>query len=134
MNFNRPSGNLVQIVRRLSAVLLVLLFVGAPVLSALAVTSVSSDLPTCCRKNGAHRCSIRRTQSNQKDEKPRLNAVCPFGAKSTLAVLGQRVGIFGGTNSSSGPVPRRRAAGQSQVLVPVLERHFENPKRGPPLP
>lgn len=118
--------------RRLSAILLILLFAGVPVFAALAVTAASSDVPDCCKKGGAHMCSIRRSRAKREDGKPRLSAVCPFAGKTTLAVTGQRTGIAVDDSSTSALVPTQRTIRQPSVLVPALARHFENPKRGPP--
>ena len=118
--------------RRVSAILLFVVLVGVPVLSELAATTVPSDIPACCKKGGAHMCSVRRGQVSQKDGQSRLNAVCPFAAKSTLAVVSQRVGIAVGDSSASVLAPVNRASVTSQVFVPPSASRFENPKRGPP--
>jgi hypothetical protein len=69
--------------RRIPAALLVLFF-GAgpllPVLPALPVGRVQSDIPACCRKGGAHKCSVRiaKKSTEEQDGNPDLRAVCPF--------------------------------------------------------
>ena len=118
--------------RRLIAALVILLLTGVPVLSALAATSVSSDVPACCKKGGAHMCSVRRGQTHQNDGKPALYAFCPFIGKGIPAIPGQRVGFSLTTASSAAPIPKGETIAESQVLVPASPRHFENLKRGPP--
>lgn len=118
--------------RRLTSLLLVLLFAGAPVLSAIATVTVSSDLPDCCKKNGAHMCSIRRGRGKQEDGKPQLRANCPFGGKATLAVAAQRTGIAADNRSYFMSAPEHRTALGHSISSPLLASHFENPKRGPP--
>ena len=119
--------------RRLGAVLVVLLFVGVPALSALAATSVSLDLPVCCKKDGAHMCSVRRTHANQKDERPGLSALCPFALQSKPAVLGQRIGISLSMNSTAVQAPETQGIVHSQVSAPTGTLLPGNAERGPPL-
>lgn len=119
--------------RRLSAIFLIFLFAGVPIVSALATTVVSSDLPACCKKDGAHMCSVQRGRTKQQEDgKAKLSALCPFAGKATLAVAGQRTGIAAGTNSASTPVPANRVNPRPQVLVLASTGYYENSKRGPP--
>jgi hypothetical protein len=118
--------------RRIATLLLVLLFAGGPVLSAIATTTASSDLPACCRKDGAHRCAMRRGQAKQEDGMLRLTAACPFTGKTTLAVAGQRMGIAVGLSSTSAPVPASRVKARPRALVLASNCYFENSQRGPP--
>lgn len=134
----RASGELMacslrHTVRRLGAVLLVLLFVAAPVLSALAGTSVSSDLPACCKKDGAHMCSVRRTRASQNGQKPRLSAVCPFASQSGPAVLAQPIGTSHSTLSTAARAFEEQRIAHSQVFATAGIPLLGNPKRGPPL-
>jgi len=119
--------------RRLIAVLVTLLLTGVPILSALATTPVSSDLPACCKKGGAHMCPVRGSQAHQKDGKPALYAVCPFAGKINPVIPGQRAGVSLTTACSVAPVSKGDTIGASQVLVLASSLHFENFKRGPPL-
>ena len=118
--------------RRLIAALVILLLTGVPVLSAFAATPVSSDLPACCKKGGAHMCSVRRSQTHPRDGKPALYAVCPFAGKINPVIPGQRVALSLTTACSAAPAPKVDTIGASQVLVLVSSLHFENFKRGPP--
>ena len=117
--------------RRLNAILLIFLLGGVPALSVLATASASSDLPACCKKDGAHMCSVRR--AHRKDGKPALYAVCQFVGKATTAIPGQRVRLSPITARSVAPTPKGETIGPSQILVPASPRHFQNLKRGPPL-
>lgn len=127
------SCTLASIVRRSVAFLLIFLFVGTPALLAVALESTPTDLPACCKKDGAHMCSVRRNHANQKDEKPGLSAVCPFVLQNRPAVLGQRTGISLSTDSSAAPAFERQRVVHSQVLAPTGTPLSGNPKRGPPL-
>jgi hypothetical protein len=127
------SCKLVCTVRRFTAVWLSLFFVGVPVLSALAATSVSPDLPACCRKGGAHMCSVRRTQASQKNGESRLGAVCPFASHTKTAVTNQRARLSVSTNSSAVTALQTRRIVRSQVFIPAGNPLSGNPKRGPPL-
>src|ERR1700731_2236258 len=66
--------------RRILAALLVLFFGAGPLLPALAVSHVQSDVPACCRKDGAHRCSVGSAEKSKAGQngKPGLRAACPF--------------------------------------------------------
>ena len=118
--------------RRLIAALVILLLTGMPILSAWAATPLSSDLPACCKKGGAHMCSMRRSQAHPEDGKPALYAVCPFAGKINPVIPGQRVGLSLMTAYSAAPVPNSDVIGASQALVQASSFHFENFKRGPP--
>ncbi len=119
--------------RRLAAVVLVFLFAGLPVVSVLAATAASSKLPDCCKKDGAHMCSVRRGHAKQEDDgETKLSALCPFAGKTTLAVTAQRMGIAVGASCASTPIRASRVHARSQVLVLASTGYFENSKRGPP--
>jgi hypothetical protein len=66
--------------RHILAALLVLFFGAGPLLPALVVGRVQSDVPACCRKDGAHRCSVRiaKKSTAEQDGNPGLRALCPF--------------------------------------------------------
>jgi hypothetical protein len=66
-------------VRRLLSAFLVLLFSLPLIAPALALTGdPQNQLPICCRKNGAHRCSeLMDQQAVLEQSKPRISAPCP---------------------------------------------------------
>jgi hypothetical protein len=118
--------------RRLGALLLILLFGGVPVFSALGAAALSSELPACCRKDGAHLCSVRRGQAKQDDGKTKLIALCPFAGKEALAVPGRRVGNVVAAGFASVPVVANSAEAAPQVFALASTSFLANSKRGPP--
>ena len=125
--------------RRILAALLVLFF-GAgpllPVLPALAVNRAQGDVPTCCRKDGVHRCSVRSAEKSkaERNGEPGLRATCPFLSHAVLGIAG----------SQSFVPPTATALGTAFIpiqplfsyrVATVLAASFPgNPKRGPPQP
>jgi hypothetical protein len=122
--------------RRILAALLVLFFAAEPLLAALAVSRVQSDVPTCCRKVGAHKCSVRSAEKSKTEQngKPDLRAACPFLSHAVPGIAGPQ------------PLVPPSAAELGAAVVPieplfsyrvatVLAVFFPgNPKRGPPQP
>src|SRR5580704_14332050 len=120
--------------RRILSALLVLLFGAGPLLPALSVSRAQSDVPTCCRKGGVHRCSVRSADKSKAEQngKPGLRAACPFLSHAVIA------------GPPSCVPPSAAALGSAVVPVQpwfsyrvatVLAIFFPgNPKRGPPQP
>lgn len=70
--------------RRLLVILLLAAF-GLPAAAPLLAQSTDADLllPACCRRAGAHHCSMGHTPAS---EKPAMNAICPsFPQQSSVA-------------------------------------------------
>jgi len=122
--------------RRILAAVLVLLFGVGPLLPALSVSRAQSDVPTCCRKDGVHRCSVRSAEKSKAEQngKPGLRAACPFLSHAVLGIAGPQsfvpptVAALGTTIVPVQPLFSYRVA-------TVLAVFFAgNPKRGPPQP
>jgi hypothetical protein len=132
----RPLLCVENTLRRIIAALLVLFFGAGPLLPALAVGRVQSDVPACCRKDGAHKCSVRRGEKSKTEQsgKPGLQALCPF--------LSQAVPSATGPQSFVPPSPAELSTAVvppqplfSQGVATVLAVSFPgNPQRGPPQP
>jgi hypothetical protein len=68
-------------VRRLIGITLLLLF-SLPLISPVLALAASSDanLPACCRRNGAHHCSMKMHQAESSGHGPSFSAIpqrCP---------------------------------------------------------
>lgn len=126
------SYNLQSSVRRLTAILLVTLFAGVPALAAFATSPAAADLPPCCRKDGVHMCSVRRSRPAPRDSKPVASALCRYSLRAHPAVIGQRTLVPLPTASSPAPPLHRRAVGQTCVFAPHRADYAANRKRGPP--
>jgi hypothetical protein len=122
--------------RRILAALLVLFFGAGPLLPALAVSRVQSDVPTCCRKDGAHKCSVRGAEKSKTEQngKPGLRAACPFLSHAVPGIAGPQSFVppsaaeLGTGVVPTGPLFSYRVATALAVSSPG------NPKRGPPQP
>jgi hypothetical protein len=118
--------------RRFAAILLIVLLGGVPALSALASACASSDVPACCRKDGAHMCAMRHGHAKPEDGKAKLIAVCPFAGKGTPAVPGQRAGNVVAASSVSAPIVAGSVAAKPQRFALASTSFLANAKRGPP--
>ena len=120
--------------RRGIAALLVLFFGAGPLLPALAVGRVQSDVPACCRKNGAHKCSVRSGEKSktEQDGKPGLRALCPFLSNAVpSATTPQSFVPPSPAELSAGVVPPQLLL--SHGVATVLAIFFPgNLQRGPP--
>jgi len=118
--------------RRLAAILLIVLLGGVPAFSAFAAASASSDLPACCKKDGAHMCAMRHGRAKQEDGNAKLFAYCPFAGKGTPAVPGQRVGNPVAANSVVAPLAASNLDAKAPAFVFASTSFLPNSKRGPP--
>lgn len=120
--------------RRILAALLMLFFVVGPLLPAMAVDRTQSEVPGCCRKDGAHRCSVRSAKKSKSEQsgKPALRAVCPFLSNAVVSATAPQ--------SFVPPSPAELSAG---VVPPQLLFSYDvatvltifspgNLQRGPP--
>jgi hypothetical protein len=122
--------------RRILAALLVLFFGAGPQLPALAVSRAQSEIPACCRKDGAHRCSIRSAKKSnaQPNGKPGLGALCPFLSHAVPGIAGPQSFVPpSAAELGTAVVPIQPLF--SYRVATVLAVFFPgNPKRGPPQP
>jgi len=118
--------------RRFAAILLIVLLGGVPALSALTSASASTDVPSCCRKDGAHMCAMRHGHAKPEEGKAKLFAYCPFAAKGTPAVPSQRAGNVVAASSVSSPILAGGVAAKPQRFALVSTSFLANAKRGPP--
>ncbi len=75
--------------RRGFSILLILLFGFGP-LSAMVDGSEDANLPPCCRRHGAHHCTMAATMAKmQADPRPTFSAplTCPYYPGPTIALL-----------------------------------------------
>jgi hypothetical protein len=104
--------------RRALSILLVLLFAAGPL--AAALQSDDLRLPPCCRRHGAHHCSMSdamiASMLRLSHGKPILTAPahCPFYPHNAVNTLGPAFELA----PSSSPIPGLRA----QVHTPVAYR------------
>ena len=120
--------------RRILAALLVLLFGAGPLLPALAVDRVQSDVPACCRKDGAHRCSVRSAEKSKADHngKPGLRAVCPFLSHAVPGIAGPQSFVPPAAAELGTAVVPIQALFSYRVATVLAVSFPGNPKRGPP--
>jgi hypothetical protein len=121
--------------RRILAASLVLFFGAGPLLlPALAVGRAQSDVPACCRKDGAHRCSVRSAEKSKAEPngKPGLRTVCPFLSHAFPGIAGPSSFVPpSAAEFGSAAVPIQALF--SYRVATVLAVFFPgNPKRGPP--
>jgi hypothetical protein len=128
-----PPNRLVCVLRRISALLLLLLF-GLSLLSPLVGSDENTNLPTCCRRGGKHRCSMDdRTGSGGSGPAFRANRRCPsypgFGTGTTTAISGLTPAA-----SSAFSLAAESASGNAfELRILSSLRLRAHPKRGPPL-
>lgn len=122
--------------RRMIAALLALFFGAGPLLPALAVGRAQNEIPACCRKNGAHKCSVPSGEKPKTEQngKPGLRALCPFPshAISTATAL-QSFIPPSPAKLRTGVVPQRPLFNYKVAIASVVS-FPGNPKRGPPQP
>src|SRR5579871_769200 len=118
--------------RRLSTLLLILLFAASPVFSALAATASASDLPECCREHGAHMCSVRHKATADQEGAPRLMAMCPFSGKIAPAIAAPHSGLTVASMGGFSPLAATRANTKPRLLILASGRFINHSKRGPP--
>src|SRR5579871_1206838 len=119
--------------RRLGALLLILLFVGCPVISALAATSGASSLPECCKKHGAHMCSVRHSGADSQTGNVQVRALCPFASHFKPAITAQGNGLAERSRQDFRPLLIARRSAHPRLLALVSAWFVEYSKRGPPL-
>jgi hypothetical protein len=120
--------------RRILAALLVLFFGAGPLLPALALSRVQSDVPTCCRKDGAHRCSVRSAEKSNAGQngKPGLRAVCPFLSHAVPGIAGPQSFVSPSAAELFAAVVPIQALFSYRVATVLAISFLGNPKRGPP--
>ena len=122
--------------RRTLAALLVLFFGAGSFLSALAVSRTQSDVPTCCRKDGVHRCSVRSAEKSKAEQngKPSISVTCPFLSHAVPGIAGPQSFVPpSAAELGTALVPIQPLF--SYRVATVLAVSFPgNPKRGPPQP
>jgi hypothetical protein len=123
-------------VRRFFSILLLLLFMVPLVSPLLAASTVDTNIPICCRRNGKHHCIMAaelRSASNKTSgtKTLSLHERCPYHLTALIVISLSFVpdsvpsAIFAGNVSNSVP------------LDPTEARHCLSPdrshqKRGPP--
>jgi hypothetical protein len=120
--------------RRILAALLMLFFVAGPLLPALAVGRVQSDVPACCRMDGAHRCSVRSAKKSKAEQngKPVFRTVCPFMSYVAPSAAGPQ-SFVPPSPAELGPAVVPIQPFFSRSVATVRAVFFPgNPKRGPP--
>jgi hypothetical protein len=122
--------------RRILAALLVLFFGAGPLLPALAVNHAQGDVPACCRKEGAHRCSVRSADKSkaEQNEKPGLRAACPFLSHAVAGIAGPpSFAPPSAVELGTAVIPIQRLFSYREATV-LAVLFPGNPKRGPPQP
>jgi hypothetical protein len=122
--------------RRIFAALLVLFFGAGPLLPALAAGRVQPDVPACCRKDGAHRCSVRSAKKSKAEEngKPGLHAVCPFLSHAVPGIAGPQSFVPPSAAELCAAVVPIQPLFSCRVATVLTVSFPGNPKRGPPRP
>ncbi|MGC2719719.1 MAG: hypothetical protein WA209_09020 [Candidatus Acidiferrales bacterium] len=119
---------------RVKAILVILVFVGALFVPTLSANFAVPDLPVCCRKDGAHMCSVRRAGGTSEKGRTQLVAQCPYSSTSKPAVLTHGSGIALPAGSISiDPLERGTAVARRAIICSPLHSS-SNLKRGPPPP
>jgi len=116
--------------RRLLSILLLAAF-GLPVIAPALALGEAPDahLPACCRRNGAHHCTMRLPSSTNA---PALSSICPrFPQPSATTPTGTSTALASVTTVQlfelTSLTPTQRAEAQRR-----LSRERSRHKRGPP--
>ena len=116
--------------RRATSILLLLLF-SFPLISPLFASTPDSNLPICCRRNGAHHCLMGSMMQSNPNH-PSLHERCPYFPHAAATMQMQRV-FFGHSQSRFAAVvahPAGRA--QTEARYRIARYRFHQ-KRGPPV-
>lgn len=124
-------GTLAEAVRRLSAILLLVIFGCSPICPALAASNPDSRLPPCCRRNGRHHCATMT--SAEAAPGPGLQGPrCPSFPAAKI-VPGSRVVHPAPTAATVLNVPVRVPAVRTQIKSRYRSSSSRvRPTRGPP--
>jgi hypothetical protein len=133
---NSPSAGenrLVCHLRRISAILLLLLF-GGSLMSPLFGSEEDASLPACCRKSGKHHCSMdQNAGSLNSGPALRGNGRCPsypgFGAGAAPVIFG----VFVATASAFALVAETSSCNSFELRVLSSLQLRAHGKRGPPV-
>jgi hypothetical protein len=111
-----------------------MLFGAGPILPELALDRASSDLPACCKKDGAHKCSVRRAHAGNEDKNgtPSVRAVCPFPSSTDRALLNQQSFVPGSVQPDAAVILHSPRLPLTPRSVQIDAASAANPKRGPP--
>ncbi len=129
-SFLYPTFNL----RRIFAAALVFLFVSGPLLPALAVVDGQSNLPECCRKNGAHMCSVQTAARLRAEHggTPIARAFCPYSSHPLPWFQGARTFLTLTVDSLTAPISQRNVPRRHNIIPSRTRFAAAHPKRGPP--
>ena len=114
--------------RRLLALLLAAVFCSSPFLFA-ALSGGETSVPVCCRRLGAHHCSMHAALDSRRDQ---IGARCPYSglrrpeAVITASGLIKPASQFGVESTAGYQLLRTE---QPVSLIAIQRSH---PKRGPP--
>jgi hypothetical protein len=123
-------------VRRFFSTLLLLLFMVPLVSPLLSASTVDTNIPICCRRNGKHHCIMAaefRSSSNNATGTTTLNLHerCPYNLTSLIAISLSFIpdsippAIFAGNVSNSEPLNQTKTRH-------CLSLDRSHQKRGPP--
>jgi hypothetical protein len=129
-SFLYPTFNL----RRIFAAALVFLFVSGPLLPALAAVDSQSNLPECCRKNGAHMCSVQTAARLRAEHggTPLARAFCPYSSHPLPWFQGPRTFVPPGTEAHAVQIPQRSASRRNDRTLACTRFALAHLQRGPP--
>jgi hypothetical protein len=122
-------------VRRLLSITLLLLF-SLPLISPVLALAASSDanLPACCRRNGAHHCSMNLPQADVSGHGPTFSAIpqrCPAYPAIVTSVRHGELSFYKASLIFAEVVSHPSVKVQTQARARVaLDRSRH--KRGPP--
>jgi hypothetical protein len=122
-------------VRRLLSITLLLLF-SLPLISPVLVLAASSEanLPACCRRNGAHHCTMKLHQADASGHGPTFSAIpqrCPAYPAIVTSVRHGELSFYQASLIFAEVVSHPAVKVQTQVRARVaLDRSRQ--QRGPP--
>jgi hypothetical protein len=114
--------------RRIQASLLLLLFSLGLFLPLLAASPASTKLPSCCRRDGKHRCAMN---TSQKAHGTFLTAHCDQYPTSSLGQISILQGLAPTQHTNSPLAPSIIVASPSRLTLSHLFNEAAS-QRGPP--
>jgi hypothetical protein len=119
-------------VRRLLAISLLLLF-GFPLIAPLFAmqADANGNLPACCRRNGAHHCSMQLSGESQQTHFSGIREKCPAYPKAVTSMKRNDLSLQTPTLLLSDALVHPAGAAQAEARA-RMALYRSQQQRGPP--
>ena len=117
--------------RRATSILLLLLF-SFPLITPLFASAQESNLPACCRRNGAHHCLGMADMVHSNQNRPSLHERCPYLAHAAVTMQMQRVFMQQPQSRFAAIIVHPTGRPQTEARYRIAFSHSRQ-KRGPPV-